>query len=84
MTVALPVTRHHSVKLYGGTGVVTRTGGNFNTVGMAWQYRWGGGLLRLAPSRDPQTRRLMLARLVRQAHGFLGAGAMDRRREDRA
>jgi hypothetical protein len=32
------------VKLYGGTGVLTRTGSNFNTVGMAWQFRWGGGL----------------------------------------
>ena len=44
LTVALPVHRHHSVKLYGGTGVLTRTGSNFNTVGMAWQFRWGGGL----------------------------------------
>jgi hypothetical protein len=44
VTLGLPVGRHLSVKLYGGTGVVTRTGGNFNTVGMAWQFRWGGGL----------------------------------------
>jgi hypothetical protein len=44
VTVALPIARHQSVKLYGGTGVFTRTGSNFNTVGMAWQYRWGGGL----------------------------------------
>jgi hypothetical protein len=33
-----------SVKLYGGTDVLTRAGGIFNTVGMAWQFRWGGGL----------------------------------------
>jgi hypothetical protein len=44
VTLALPVNRHNSVKLYGGTGVLTRTGSNFNTVGMAWQFRWGGGL----------------------------------------
>jgi hypothetical protein len=44
VTLALPVSRHHSVKLYGGTGVLTRTGSNFNTLGMAWQVRWGGGL----------------------------------------
>ena len=33
-----------SVNLYGSTGVFTRTGSDFNTVGIAWQYRWGGGL----------------------------------------
>jgi hypothetical protein len=44
VTLALPVNRHNSVKLYGGTGVLTRTGTNFNTVGVAWQFRWGGGL----------------------------------------
>jgi hypothetical protein len=44
VTLALPVNRYNSVKLYGGTGVLTRTGSNFNTAGIAWQYRWGGGL----------------------------------------
>src|SRR5262245_32143612 len=43
-TVALPVTRHHSVKLYASTGVSTRTGSDFDAVGIVWQYRWGGGL----------------------------------------
>ena len=43
-TVALPVNRHHSVKLYASTGVSTRTGSDFDAVGIAWQYRWGGGL----------------------------------------
>jgi len=42
-TFALPVNRHNSVKLYASTGVSTRTGGNFDAVGIAWQYRWGGG-----------------------------------------
>lgn len=43
-TVALPVSRHHSVKLYASTGVSTRTGSDFDAAGIAWQYRWGGGL----------------------------------------
>ena len=42
-TLALPVNRHNSVKLYGATGVSTRTGGDFDVIGIAWQYRWGGG-----------------------------------------
>lgn len=44
ITVALPVNRNHSVKLYASTGVSTRFGSDFDTVGLAWQYRWGGGL----------------------------------------
>lgn len=44
VTVALPVDRNHSVKLYASTGVSTRTGTDFDIVGIAWQYRWGGGL----------------------------------------
>jgi hypothetical protein len=44
LTVALPVTRHYSIKLYASTGVFARTGSNFNTGGIVWQFRWGGGL----------------------------------------
>ena len=29
---------------FGSTGVYSRTDSNFWTVGIAWQYRWGGGL----------------------------------------
>lgn len=43
-TVALPVDRRNSIKLYASTGVSTRTGSDFDLVGIAWQYRWGGGL----------------------------------------
>lgn len=43
-TLALPVSRNHSIKLYGSTGVLARTGSNFDQVGIAWQYRFGGGL----------------------------------------
>lgn len=42
--VTLPVNRHNSIKLYANTGVSTRTGSDFDTGGVAWQYRWGGGL----------------------------------------
>ncbi len=44
VTLVLPVDRHNSIKLFGSTGVFARTGSDFNTVGVAWQYRWGGGL----------------------------------------
>ncbi len=43
-TLALPISIHHSIKLYANTGVYTRTGEEFDLVGIAWQYRWGGGL----------------------------------------
>jgi hypothetical protein len=43
-TVALPVNRYNSLKLYASTGVSTRTGSDFDTFGIAWQTRWGGGL----------------------------------------
>jgi Putative MetA-pathway of phenol degradation len=43
-TLAFPVTLQHSVKLYASTGAYTRTGGNYEMIGIAWQYRWGGGL----------------------------------------
>jgi hypothetical protein len=37
LTVALPVNRHNSLKLYASTGVYTRTSGDFDMVGVAWQ-----------------------------------------------
>jgi len=44
LTVALPINRYKSVKLYGSNNVYTKTGGGFDVVGIAWQLRWGGGL----------------------------------------
>lgn len=44
LTVAMPIDRHNSVKLYASTGVSTRTGGDYDLIGFAWQYRWGGGM----------------------------------------
>ena len=43
-TLALPVDVRNSVKLYASSGVSARTGNNFDLLGIAWQYRWGGGL----------------------------------------
>lgn len=43
-TVALPVNRNQSVKLFGSTGISTRTGSDYDSLGIAWQYRWGAGL----------------------------------------
>jgi hypothetical protein len=43
LTVALPINRRQSLKVYYSTGVATRTGTDFDTLGAAWQYRWGGG-----------------------------------------
>jgi len=44
LTAALSVSRHQSIKLYGSTGIYNRTDNDFWAVGIAWQYRWGGGL----------------------------------------
>ncbi|SNS51961.1 hypothetical protein SAMN06295912_10865 [Sphingomonas laterariae] len=43
LTGALPVTRHFSIKANASTGVSARTGNNFDLIGLALQYRWGGG-----------------------------------------
>jgi len=43
-TLALPVSLHQSLKLNFSTGVSTRTGSDFDLVGILWQYRWGGGI----------------------------------------
>lgn len=43
-TLAIPVDVHNSVKLYASKGLSARTGNSYDLVGVAWQYRWGGGL----------------------------------------
>ena len=43
-TLALPINRKHSLKLFGSSGVSTRTGSNYDALGVFWQYRWGGGM----------------------------------------
>ena len=43
ITVALPVDRWNSVKLFASTGTSSRTGTDYEALGIAWQYRWGAG-----------------------------------------
>jgi len=43
-TLVFPVDIRNSVKLYASSGVSARTGNSFDLLGLAWQYRWGGGL----------------------------------------
>jgi hypothetical protein len=44
VTLALPVDRLNSIKFFASDGVSTRFGDDFTVFGVAWQYRWGGGL----------------------------------------
>ncbi|MGW8316584.1 MAG: transporter [Bacteroidales bacterium] len=41
LTFSLPLGIHQSIKLYFSTGVSTRTGSDFDALGLVWQYRWG-------------------------------------------
>jgi hypothetical protein len=43
-TVAVPVNARNSIKLYASQGVSARTGNSHDVAGLAWQYRWGGGI----------------------------------------
>jgi len=43
-TLALPVNRYNSVKLYANAGIFARTGTDFTMGGVTWQYRFGAGL----------------------------------------
>lgn len=43
-TATFPLNRKQSIKLAASTGVSTRTGSDFDTLAIAWQYRWGAGL----------------------------------------
>jgi len=44
LTVALPIDRYFSIKLNASSGISTRTGTDFDTLGVVGQYRWGAGL----------------------------------------
>jgi len=43
-TLALPVDARNSIKFQASSGVSARTGNNYDLFGVAWQYRWGGGI----------------------------------------
>ena len=42
VTLAIPVSTRHSLKVAYSSGISTRAGADFDTVVAAWQYRWGG------------------------------------------
>ena len=44
VTLAASIDKNHSIKLYGNYALHTRVGTDYDLVGVAWQYRWGGGL----------------------------------------
>lgn len=44
VTLAFPIDRRNSIKLFGSNGVSSRTGNDYDLYGVAWQYRWGAGL----------------------------------------
>jgi hypothetical protein len=44
LTLALPWDRQHSIKFFVSNGISVRAGSDFKIAGLAWQYRWGGGL----------------------------------------
>ena len=43
-TLAVPINKKNSLKFYGHSGISTRTGTDFDMLGVIWQYRWGAGL----------------------------------------
>ena len=43
-TLAVPVNRNNSIKLFTSNSVHTSAGSDFSLVGIVWQYRWGDGL----------------------------------------
>ena len=43
LTLAVPVNRYHSIKLYAATGYNADRHHDFDALGIAWQTRWGGG-----------------------------------------
>jgi hypothetical protein len=44
LTYSYPWDRQHSIKFYASEGISVRFGEDFTVLGVAWQYRWGGGL----------------------------------------
>ena len=44
LTLSLPLNRNHSLKLNASEGGHTRTGSEYDAIGIVWQYRFGGGL----------------------------------------
>lgn len=51
-TFSFPMNLHNSLKILASTGVSTRTGTDYNSVGVVWQYRWGKELPSIKSSRQ--------------------------------
>jgi hypothetical protein len=49
-SLVFPVNHHNSLKVFGSTGLYTRTGGDFHVVAATWIYNWGG-----RPKHTPTT-----------------------------
>jgi hypothetical protein len=43
-TLTIPVDVRNSIRLYASSGASSRTGNDYDLIGIAWQYRWGAGL----------------------------------------
>ncbi|HEY5807078.1 MAG TPA: transporter [Povalibacter sp.] len=43
LTLAVPLNRHHSIKIAASSGISARAGSDFDAYALVWQYRWGGG-----------------------------------------
>jgi hypothetical protein len=41
-TLSLPLSKRQSLKVANSAGATARTGSNFDTIGVAWQFRWFG------------------------------------------
>jgi hypothetical protein len=43
-TLSVPVARRHTLRLSASSGLLTRTGTDFDTIGLSWAYIWGRDL----------------------------------------
>ena len=43
-TISIPVTKRQALKFSGSSGAITNIGADFISIGVAYQYLWGGGL----------------------------------------
>jgi hypothetical protein len=44
LTFTMPLARQQSLKLFAHSGLYARTGADFDTIGVSWQYFWGEGM----------------------------------------
>lgn len=44
LTIAIPIDKYNSIKVLASSGLSTRTGTDYDSLSVFWQYRWGAGL----------------------------------------